>query len=97
MSIWYFKDLGDGIDAHAPTTQIQEAFTAMCIVSRQSFDFAVFSRYDLRRNIVTVYFSPSAYKLATAFGAAACQKPINEEGFGLIAGDQRAWNLLFAM
>ena len=96
MSIWYSKDSGDGIDAHAPTTRIQEAFTAMCIVSRQPLDFPVFSRYDLRRNIVTVYFSPSAYALAIAFGAVASQKPINDEGFGLIAGDQRAWNLLFA-
>ena len=90
MATWYSKDLGDGIDAHAPSTRIQEAFTAMCIAGRQPLDFAVFSRYDLRRNVVSVYFSPSAHALASAFSAVACQKPGNEEGFGLLVGDQRA-------
>ena len=95
MSSWHSLELGDGVDAFAPSGKIQDAFMVMCGVTRQPVDFAVFSRYDLRRNVVTVYFSPCAELLAKAFMATACERPTNDGGFGLLAGDQRAWNSLF--
>ena len=95
MAVWYSKDLGDGVDAFEPTTQIQNAFLALARAQTQtghySFDAAVFSRYDLDTNVVRVYFSPSAQLLATAFGATLCEKPTPTEGLALLAGDARAW------
>lgn len=43
------------------------------IASGQPVDMAVFSRYDLAKNVVTAYFSPNAKTLAEAFGATPCQ------------------------
>lgn len=95
MNTWHSVDLGDGIDARAPTEQIQQAYLLVASATRLPTDCAVFSYYDLHTNIVTVYFSPSAVKLATMFKATPCQKPKNKEGFGLLVGDSRAWGLLF--
>jgi hypothetical protein len=55
---------------------------------------AVFSRYDLAANLVTVYFSPGAEVLAKAFGAQPSAKP-NSERLTLLVGDARAWDLFF--
>lgn len=99
MASWYSKELGDGVAAFEPTTQIHNAFLALARAQAQSgrylFDAAVFSRYDLDTNVVTVYFSPSAHLLATAFGATPCEKPAPTEGFALLAGDARAWEKHF--
>lgn len=74
MSTWFSKDLGDGVAAHAPTTQIQETYSTLYIASTNfPIDMAVFSRYDLRANVVTVYFSPHASQLAHTFGATPCK------------------------
>jgi hypothetical protein len=94
MDTWYSKDLGDGVDAYAPTKQIQDAFVPLFSAAGCPVDMAVFSRYDLRKNVVTVYFSPSASQLAGAFGAVPCGKPTREE-LGLLVGDQRCWDLFY--
>ena len=95
MSTWYCKPLGDGIDAHAPTGQIQQAYLALELAGNLPVDCAIFSYYDLRENVVTVYFSPSAGALARAFGADFCIKPERREGFSMLVGSLRAWDLLF--
>lgn len=95
MSDWYSKALGDGVEAFTPTTQIQEAYMLLATATNLPMDCAVFSFYDLRANVVTAYFSPSAHKLAESFQATPCSKPENREGFGLLVGDMRVWGLLF--
>jgi len=95
MDSWYSKDLGDGVAAFGPTTKIQEAFLELAKNGVYSHDLAVFSRYDLRKNVVTVYFTPSAQLLAEAFDATPCEKPVPEEGFALIVGDARSWEIHF--
>lgn len=95
MSTWHSKALGDGIDALGPTTKIQDAYQALELVTRLPIDHAVFSYYDLSTNVVTVYFSPSAAPFAKTFGAVPCEKPENKEGFSLINGDMRVWDVLF--
>ena len=95
MSTWYSKALGDGVDALGPTTQIQQAYAALDLAARLPIDHALFSYYDLRTNVVTVYFSPSASSLAKSFDAIPCEKPTNKEGFGLLNGDLRVWDVLF--
>jgi hypothetical protein len=95
MDTWYSKDLGDGVAAFGPTSRIQEAFMKLAMAGVYSHDLAVFSRYDFRRNVVTVYFTSSAKILAQAFGAVPCEKPMPEEGFALLVGDNRSWEVHF--
>lgn len=95
MSTWFSKELGDGVAAHAPTTQIQETYSTLYIAGANfSMDMAVFSRYDLRANMVTVYFTPSAIQLARTFGAKPCEKP-SKDDLALIVGDPRCWEILY--
>ena len=95
MSTWFSKALGDGVDALGPTTQIQQSYAALEFATRLPIDCAVFSYYDLRANVVTVYFTPSASQLAKTYGATPCDKPENKEGFSLLNGDMRVWTILF--
>lgn len=95
MTQWYSKDLGDGIDANAPSGQIQDAFLPLFAAAGQPTDMAVFSRYDLEKNIVTVYFSPGASALAKMFCATPCEKPKKEGRLSLLVGDQRCLKLFF--
>lgn len=92
---WSSVALGDGIDAHGPTTHIQQAYMALELATTLPADCAVFSYYDLGANVVTTYFSPSASQLSKSFGASPCESPENKEGFGMLVGSPRAWGLLF--
>jgi len=95
MTQWYSKDLGDGVAAFAPTSQIQEAFLPLFAAAGQPTDMAVFSRYDLEKNIVTVYFAPGASALAKMFEASPCEKPKKEGRLSLLVGDQRCLELFY--
>lgn len=95
MGTWYSKSLGDGVAAFGPTTKIQEAFLELAKAGTILPDLGVFSRYDLTTNVVTVYFTPSASLLASAFGATPCEKPSPGKGFGLLVGDARSWEAHF--
>jgi len=90
MTQWYSKDLGDGIDANAPSGRIRETFLPLFAAAGCPIDMAVFSHYDLETNMVTAYFSPGASVLAKTFGASPCEKPKKVKGFGLLVGDQRS-------
>lgn len=92
---WRSLPLGDGVEAFAPTGRIQDAYLALDTATTLPLDCAVFSYYDLGENVVTVYFSPAASRLASAFGATPCPKPERREGFSMIVGAMRAWDLLF--
>ena len=99
MADWNSKELGDGVEAFVPTARIQESFLTLAQTQARtgqySIDAAVFSRYDLETNVVTVYFTPSAELLALAFGATPCEKPVPTGDFALIVGDVRAWDAHF--
>ena len=58
-------------------------------------DVAVFAQYDIGAKRVTVYFTPSASVLASAFGAAPCAKPEPAEGFSLLVGDAQSLQVHF--
>lgn len=99
---WYSTDLGDGTQAFAPTNAILESFIPIFAAAGAPIDMAVFSRYDLGRNVVTVYFSPGAATMAQMYGATPCEKPGRDTPdesrhgrLGLLAGDQRCWELFF--
>ena len=99
MTGWHSKELGDGVEAYVPTSEIQEAFLTLTLTQartgRYSTDAAIFSHYDLESNVVTVYFTPTAEFLAVAFGATPCEKPVPTGDFALIVGDARAWEAHF--
>lgn len=94
MSQWYCKELGDGIQAFAPSDEIQNSFVPVFTAAGQPIDLAIFSRYDLKENKVTVYFSPAAVSLAKSFNATPCQKPTLKD-LALFLGDQRSIGVLF--
>ncbi|QBQ55773.1 hypothetical protein [Nitrosococcus wardiae] len=95
MTIWYSKDVGDGVAALGPSTAIQRAFLRVVDQGRFTTDMAVFSRYDLSRNVVTLYFTPSASALAVKFGATPSEKPIPDSRFARLVGDQKSWDIHF--
>ena len=95
MAHWYSKDLGDGFDAFTPTRQIQKTFTTAFEKSGRPNDMAVFSRYDMKTNTFTVYFSPHAAEVAMEFAAAPCDKPENGDSLTLLAGHLTSQEVLF--
>jgi hypothetical protein len=94
MENWYSKDLGDGIEAFLPTTQIQEIFVNFFSAAGLPKEMAIFFRYDLERNIVTAYLTPACHTVAMAIGAERCEKP-DRQSLSLLVGDARAWQVFY--
>jgi hypothetical protein len=92
---WYSKDMGDGVESYAPSQRLFDAFTAFAAAGNIPRGIGVFSNYDLRRNVVTWYFSPETEALAKAFGASPCPKPTPVRGFGLLVGSAFSWEVHF--
>lgn len=90
MSTWYSKTLGDGVSAHEPSYLIKRAFVPAWVSAGCPITMAVFSRYDLRENIVTVYFTPEAEQLAKSFNATPCEKP-SADRLGTLVGHPLAF------
>jgi hypothetical protein len=84
--------MGDGVSAFAPTNTLMEATMAygLSVGGQVPEGFGVFQIYDLDLNKVFWYFSPEAGFLGKQFKAEPCEKPLPQEGFGLLAGDQRS-------
>jgi hypothetical protein len=97
MSNWYFLSLGDGITAANPSAEIEERFQRTFTAAGSPPDMAVFTRPESEGRLyceVIAYFSPASVEVARAFNAEPCAKPIRA-GLGLLAGDERAWSVLF--
>lgn len=75
MTTWHRLDLGNGQDAFSPTNQIQEAVHASMLADPSNSEIALFSRYDLLKDNVEIYFTPEAITVARVFGACPCEKP----------------------
>ncbi len=88
-TFWHRLDLGNGVDALAPTKEIQQVFTAMLISSGAVHsELALFSRYDLAADNVELYFTPALGNLAGQFNAYPCEKPtLNENRMSLVCGE----------
>jgi hypothetical protein len=97
MSSWYSVSLGDGMLAPMTTSQIEEAFLPLFTTAGRPPEMAVFTRPESEGRLhceVITYFSPAARDVAVAFDAEPCAKPART-GLGLLAGDERAWSVLF--
>ena len=95
METWQSKALGTGVSAATPSTAIQEAFGPAFIAAGRPSGMAVFSRYDMRNDVVTAYFSPASGTLAAGFGASPCPKPEPDNRLALLVGDATSWDIHF--
>ena len=96
MKDWFCLNLGDGVQAFEPSHRIMDAYANAYVASGAPTDMAVFTQHDQgeKRNLIFVYFTPSASLLAQAFGAVSCEKP-SSDGISLLVGDVRAWDIHF--
>lgn len=97
MDTWYSLSLGDGMMAGTPSNEIEEAFHKSFLAAGRPLEMAVFTRPESEGKLyceVMAYFSPAAAEVAEAFDAEPCRKPVRA-GLGLLAGDERAWSVLF--
>ena len=84
--------------ADIPSTEIEAAFGPLFSAAGKRPDMAVFTRPESEGRLhceVIAYFSPAAKKVAEAFEAEPCNKP-ERTGLKLLAGDERAWSVLFS-
>ena len=94
---WYSVGIGDGIMAAEPSEEILALFSQVFAAAGMPVEMAVFTRHESEGRLhceVVAYFSPAALKIANAFDAEPCEKPVRA-GLGLLAGDERAWSILF--
>jgi len=94
---WYSVSLGDGITSATPSTEIEAAFLQSFAAAGKPSEMAVFTRPESESRLhceVIAYFSPAAAKVARAFDAKPCNKPVRA-GLSLLAGDERSWSMLF--
>ncbi len=97
MENWYSLSLGDGIMAPTSASEIEETFWRSFDAAGKPPEMAVFTRPESEGRLhceVFAYFSPAAAAVAKAFDAEPCAKP-TRAGLGLLAGDERAWSMLF--
>jgi hypothetical protein len=94
MKSWFSSELGNNASAYEPTAQIQKAFKTLFMDTGFPQDMAIFSVNDLEKDMVTVYFTPSAHIIAKLFNACLCNKP-SINGLDLLCGGPNCWNLLF--
>src|ERR1041384_355020 len=97
MSTWYRLSLGDGMTAGLPSTEIEGVFRPAFAAAGRPPEMAVFTRPESEGRLyceVIAYFSPAAAEIAYEFDAEPCAKPARM-GLGLLAGDERAWSVLF--
>jgi hypothetical protein len=97
MDQWYSVSLGDGITAGMPSTEIEAVFGPLFASAGKRPDMAVFTRAESEGRLhceIIAYFSPAAGQVAEAFDAKPCARPVRA-GLGLLAGDDRAWSVLF--
>jgi len=89
MNTWYRLDLGNGMVAQPKTTAVQRDFTALFIASgTRPTGAMLFSRYDLSRDNIELFFNPEAAEIARRHGAQPCEKPAqNAYRMGLLSAD----------
>lgn len=95
MSSWFKKDMGDGIEAYKPSMILHRKFLGLAVEEELPEGIGVFSVYDIKRNIVTWFFTPETSALAEIFDAEPCEKPVPKKGFGLLVGNATSWKLHF--
>lgn len=97
MSVWYCKQLGDGILATLPLGRIEDLFRAEYARAGGPKEMALFVCQQSEGHLhceVSVYFSPAAAAVAKAVDAAPCGRPARD-GLSLLGGAEDCWSVLF--
>lgn len=97
MNTWYLKNLGDGILAAVPLSEIAALFQVEYAKAGSPQEMAIFTRQESEGHLhceVTVYFSPAAAVIAHAVDAHRCERPL-PDNLSLLAGVEAAWLVLF--
>jgi hypothetical protein len=90
---WYRLDLLDGFTEHIDQAW-QTAWDAAFADEKPDPGNAIF-RKERPGGGSVLYFTPAAQLLAESFGAKPCKAP-SRGAIGLVAGDERAWDIHFA-
>ena len=69
MSKWFSKQLGDGLVAYTPSTEIEEAFGPLYAAAGNPAEMAVFTRYDCAFSACKLVLPPG-FTLALCFALA---------------------------
>lgn len=100
---WQTFRITDSIQAYRVSHELMEglfgALTVWATSGRPTpTDVGIFSRLNLEDGSTDYFFSPRAVEiaghLAKRYSAEPCEIPTRESGAGLLAGDQRALDLL---
>jgi len=89
VSTWYSKELGVGAEAEAKACSIQSALAALIDAIKRPDGMGVFLQIEEDSEMNTVYFTPETGRLALAFGAEPCEKPVDDGYLSFIDGDRR--------
>lgn len=95
---WHALQLGDTLMAFLPLADIVTAVRAASEAPGAPPGIVAFTRHDQDGGLhcrVTVYFPPAAAGIAAQFDAEPCRRPARA-GLGLLAGDERSLERLFA-
>lgn len=87
--VWYQKNIGKTANSLPQSMEILKAFMNYAVVHGDQTGAAIYSISDLPSNSVTIYFSPEASQLATAFEATPCDKPQASSRLSRIAGHDK--------
>ena len=93
--MWYSMVMVADDKAKLVMQRVMDAFMPKYVGSGRPVDMALFSSYNEDDNEVTVYFSPKTASLAMRFGASPCDSDFVDVKLTLLAGDDRAVEVLF--
>lgn len=97
MAGWFAKNLGDAMLASEALHQIRASYAAIYEGADSRNSAAVFIRHESEGRLhceVMAYFSPDAFRLAEAFEAVPCRRPLPGD-LSLHAGPDDCWQDLF--
>ena len=86
---WHHKNIGKTANSIPPSMDILKAYMNFILLHGDKTGAAIYSMSDLESNSVTIYFSPEASELATAFEATPCEKPQASSRLSRIAGHDK--------
>ncbi|QKQ27666.1 hypothetical protein [Candidatus Reidiella endopervernicosa] len=98
MDSWFSMSLGDAMLVGPALDRLEALFLAELEKGVTAEDVALFVRHESEGRLhceVMVYFSPAAFSVAEAVGAAPCGKPAYA-GLSLLAGSEASWLVLFS-
>ena len=94
MKNWFSKELP--AQPTTPFKNLDDAFRGLCAdQGGRANGAAVFGQRGAIGDVVTLFFSPEAKRLAQTVGAEPCAKPTPQQRWSLDIGDGQSWEIHF--